>query len=42
MLGVRVDDISCDVIVDRICDAAIGEGRLLVLNVNVHMLMSTC
>jgi N-acetylglucosaminyldiphosphoundecaprenol N-acetyl-beta-D-mannosaminyltransferase len=39
VLGVRVDDIPRDVIVDRICDAAISEGRLLVLNVNVHMLM---
>lgn len=39
VLGVRVDDIPRDVIVDRICDAAINEGRLLVLNVNVHMLM---
>ena len=39
VLGVRVDDIPRDTIVDRICDTAVNEGRLLVLNVNVHMLM---
>ncbi len=39
LLGVRVDDIPGDTIVDRIYDAAITEKRLLVLNVNVHMLM---
>ncbi|HJS85662.1 MAG TPA: WecB/TagA/CpsF family glycosyltransferase [Acetobacteraceae bacterium] len=39
LLGVRVDDIPRDAIVDRICDAAVNDRRLLVLNVNVHMLM---
>ena len=39
LLGVRVDDIPRDAIVDRICDDAANGRRLLVLNVNVHMLM---
>ncbi|MBV8522835.1 MAG: WecB/TagA/CpsF family glycosyltransferase [Acetobacteraceae bacterium] len=38
-LGVRVDDIPRDAIVDRICDDAASGRRLLVLNVNAHMLM---
>ena len=39
LLGVRVDDILRDAIVDRICDDAAHDTRLLILNVNVHMLM---
>jgi N-acetylglucosaminyldiphosphoundecaprenol N-acetyl-beta-D-mannosaminyltransferase len=39
LLGVRVDDIPRDTIVDRICDDAVTGRRLLVLNVNAHMLM---
>ena len=39
LLGVRVDDIPRDAIVDRICDDAAHGRRLLVLNVNAHMLM---
>ena len=39
LLGVRVDDIPAHSIVDRICDNVVTGRRLLVLNVNVHMLM---
>lgn len=39
LIGVRVDDIARDTIVDRVCEAASNAGRLLVLNVNAHMLM---
>jgi len=39
VLGVRVDDIPADRIMDEICDAVASRQRLLVLNVNAHMLM---
>lgn len=39
VLGVRVDDVPPDDIVDEICEAAAASRRLLVLNVNAHMLM---
>lgn len=39
ILGVRVDDIPIESIVDEVCAAVLEQRRLLVLNVNAHMLM---
>jgi N-acetylglucosaminyldiphosphoundecaprenol N-acetyl-beta-D-mannosaminyltransferase len=39
VLGVRVDDVSIDALIERVADAVAGGERLIVVNANAHLVM---